>query len=98
MSTPLSNHDILKRVLNRIPVGDTFDYTSCPAHILKVDHKEINIWVGNKSGQIPQIVKHMIDVAEQEGYKITYTIVAEDEEFSKLLDKKTQVGMDAWFK
>ena len=97
MSDTLSNYEILKNVLERIPKGDSFDYTSCPVQIIKVDEKEIDVWIGNKSGQTPQIVQKMIDVVLEEGYKVTYTIVAKSGVVAELKKEKKQVGLKSWF-
>ena len=97
MSQNLSMHEILKAVLERIPKGRSFDYSNINCHIVKVDKKEVDFWIGTKDGNIPQKVKAMMEVAEEVGYKVTLTIGTPLEEMiEKHKPEKKQVGLDRW--
>jgi len=80
-----TNYDILSRVLKRIPIGDTFDYTNVNCHIIKVDENWVDFWIGTPTHQIPAKVQSMMDVAQNEGYKVTRTYGKSPEQILKEL-------------
>ena len=97
MSTDLSTYEILKQVLERIPVGESFEYTNIDAQIIKVSTKYIDIWTGPKIKALPRKVQAMIEVAEDLGYKVTYTRGVEPAEVVERPKKRVQVGLGAFF-
>lgn len=92
MTEDMTTSEILLAILERIPVGESHDYMTVNAHIVKVDDREIDFWIGTK--KIPRVVERMAEVAEDNGYKVTFTFGRELQDRPKVI---TQQGLNKWF-
>jgi len=92
----MSTRDILLAVLERIPVGDSYEYNNVNCHIIKVDEREVDFWIGTITHQIPDKVQKMMEVAEDAGYKVTTTLGTPLEELKRSF-KPIQVGLGSYF-
>jgi len=98
MSTELTTSQIFQAVLERIPIGDAFEYSNIEAIITRIDEKEIDIWIGNKAMKVPGKVQRMADTAEELGWKVTWTFKYEHPElFEEKKKEVKQVGLRQWF-